>query len=64
MRLVKGTPDDNIERNLYTPFNLLGVTIYFFICFALFGYWGILVWLIQMLWIPFWAAGVVNGIGH
>jgi stearoyl-CoA desaturase (delta-9 desaturase) len=31
---------------------------------ALFGFWGLLVWLVQMAWIPFWAAGVVNGIGH
>ena len=60
----KGTPDDFIENKLYTPLNYLGVSIYFLICFALFGYWGILIWLIQMLWIPFWAAGVVNGIGH
>jgi len=60
----KGTPDDFIEKNLYTPLNYLGVSIYFLICFALFGYWGMLIWLIQMLWIPFWAAGVVNGIGH
>jgi len=60
----KGTPDDAIEKNLYTPLNYLGVSIYFLVCFALFGYWGILVWLIQMLWIPFWAAGVINGIGH
>jgi stearoyl-CoA desaturase (delta-9 desaturase) len=60
----RGTPDDNIEKNLYTPFNYLGIFFYFVICFALFGVWGILVWAIQMLWIPFWAAGVVNGIGH
>ena len=60
----RGTPDDNIEKNLYTPFNYLGIFFYFVICFALFGVWGILVWVIQMLWIPFWAAGVVNGIGH
>jgi len=60
----KGTPDDNIEKNLYTPFCYLGIFIYFSICLALFGAWGILIWTIQMLWIPFWAAGVVNGIGH
>jgi stearoyl-CoA desaturase (Delta-9 desaturase) len=60
----KGTPDDSIEKNLYTPFNYFGIFIYFSICLYLFGAWGILVWAIQMLWIPFWAAGVVNGIGH
>lgn len=60
----KGTPDDFIEKKLYTPLNYLGVSIYFLICFALFGYWGILIWLIQMLWIPLLAAGVINGVGH
>jgi stearoyl-CoA desaturase (delta-9 desaturase) len=29
-----------------------------------FGWWGLLIWGIQMIWIPFWAAGVVNGVGH
>jgi stearoyl-CoA desaturase (delta-9 desaturase) len=60
----KGTPNDNIEKNLYTPFNYLGIFIYFSICLALFGAWGILIWAIQMIWIPFWAAGVINGAAH
>jgi len=60
----KGTPDDWIERNIYTRHNYLGVVLMLTIDIALFGWWGFLVWAIQMLWIPFWAAGIVNGIGH
>lgn len=60
----KGCPDDWIERKLYTPHATLGPTLLLFISFALFGLMGVAVWAIQMLWIPFWAAGVVNGLGH
>jgi fatty-acid desaturase len=31
---------------------------------VLFGPWGLVVWGVQMIWIPFWAAGVINGLGH
>ena len=60
----KGCPDDWIERHLYTPHATLGPILLLFISFALFGFWGVAIWAIQMLWIPFWAAGVVNGLGH
>ncbi|HEX2082844.1 MAG TPA: fatty acid desaturase [Xanthomonadaceae bacterium] len=60
----KGCPDDWIERHLYTPHATMGPTLLLFISFALFGFAGVAVWAIQMLWIPFWAAGVVNGLGH
>ncbi|QDH71541.1 DesA family fatty acid desaturase [Marilutibacter alkalisoli] len=60
----KGCPDDWIERHLYTPHATLGPTLLLFISFALFGFAGVAVWAIQMAWIPFWAAGVVNGLGH
>jgi len=60
----KGTPDDWIERRLYTPYATLGPTLLLFIQFALFGFAGVAIWAIQMAWIPFWAAGVVNGLGH
>ena len=60
----KGCPDDWIERKLYTPHATLGPTLLLFISFALFGLWGVAIWAIQMAWIPFWAAGVVNGLGH
>ena len=60
----KGCPDDWIERHLYTPYATMGPTLLLFVSFALFGFAGVAVWAIQMLWIPFWAAGVVNGLGH
>ena len=59
-----GTPDDWIERKLYTPHSRLGIALMLVIDLVLFGPWGLLVWGVQMIWIPFWAAGVVNGVGH
>ena len=59
-----GTPDDWIERNLYTPHSRLGIVLMLIINLCLFGFWGWLVWLVQLVWIPLWAAGVVNGFGH
>ncbi|HLS51746.1 MAG TPA: fatty acid desaturase [Burkholderiaceae bacterium] len=63
-RYGHGTPDDWLERNLYSRHNLLGILIMLAIDVALFGVIGLTVWAVQMAWIPFWAAGVVNGIGH
>ena len=63
-RFGHGTPDDWIERNLYTRHSSLGILIMLGIDLALFGVLGLTVWAIQMAWIPFWAAGVVNGLGH
>ncbi|WP_058835876.1 DesA family fatty acid desaturase [Luteimonas abyssi] len=60
----KGCPDDWIERRLYTPYATLGPTVLLFAMFALFGFAGVAIWALQMAWIPFWAAGVVNGLGH
>jgi stearoyl-CoA desaturase (delta-9 desaturase) len=59
-----GTPDDWIERNLYTRFPKLGFISLLIIEVAIFGWVGLVMWGVQMIWIPFWAAGVVNGIGH
>lgn len=59
-----GTPDDWVERNIYSRYSLHGVIILLIFNTYLFHGWGILLWLIQMAWIPFWAAGVVNGVGH
>jgi stearoyl-CoA desaturase (Delta-9 desaturase) len=59
----RGTPDDQIEK-LYTARPYTGIMIMLAINVALFGAWGFLVWGIQMIWIPFWAAGVINGLGH
>ncbi len=63
-RFGHGTPDDWLERNLYTRHSLMGIMIMLGIDLALFGVLGVTVWAVQMAWIPFWAAGVVNGLGH
>jgi stearoyl-CoA desaturase (delta-9 desaturase) len=64
-RYGHGTPDDWLERNLYALPYKLGIVVMLGIDVALFGIWpGVLIWGVQMVWIPFWAAGVVNGIGH
>jgi stearoyl-CoA desaturase (delta-9 desaturase) len=61
----KGTPNDWLERRLLTPLNWLGIVVMLTVDIYLFGFFvGGLVWGVQMLWIPFWAAGIVNGIGH
>jgi stearoyl-CoA desaturase (delta-9 desaturase) len=60
----RGTPTDWMERNVYSAHSRLGIGILFVLNTLVFGWWGLLVWGIQMIWIPFWAAGVVNGIGH
>ena len=59
-----GTPDDWVERHVYTRFPWQGVGLMLVLNLALFGAIGAAVWAVQMLWIPFWAAGVVNGVGH
>ena len=59
-----GTPDDWLERNLYTRFSWQGVGLMLIINLMLFGAIGAAVWAVQMLWIPITAAGIVNGIGH
>ncbi len=59
-----GTPDDWIERNLYSKYSALGVSTMLVIDIALFGAIGLTVWAVQMLWIPVNAAGIINGIGH
>lgn len=59
-----GTPDDWIERNLYTRYSWQGVGLMLIINLALFGTIGMAVWAVQMLWIPVTAAGIINGIGH
>ncbi len=63
-RYGKGTPDDVIENSLYASSPNLGLLLMLAIDLLLFGWVGIIIWAVQMLWIPFWAAGVINGIGH
>jgi stearoyl-CoA desaturase (delta-9 desaturase) len=63
-RFGHGTPDDWLERNVYTKRSLYGILLMLAIDVSLFGVLGLTVWAVQMAWIPFWAAGVVNGVGH
>lgn len=63
-RFGQRTPEDWIERNLYTRHRNVGIMLMAAINLALFGVHGIWMWAVQMVWIPFFAAGVINGLGH
>ena len=64
-RYGHGTPDDWVEHNLYSSHSILGLTLMGAVNIALFGpVPGALILIMQIAWIPFWAAGVINGIGH
>jgi stearoyl-CoA desaturase (Delta-9 desaturase) len=64
-RYGHGTPDDWMERNVYTPYSAWGVFLLLAVNLLIFGVVpGVLIWLTQIAWIPFWAAGVINGVGH
>lgn len=60
----KNCPDDWVERHVYSRYKLGGIVLMAIIDLLLFGTAGITIWAVQMMWIPFWAAGVVNGLGH
>jgi stearoyl-CoA desaturase (delta-9 desaturase) len=60
----RGTPDDWLERNVYSRHSWQGVGLMLMVNFMLFGAIGVTIWAVQMLWIPVTAAGVINGIGH
>jgi stearoyl-CoA desaturase (delta-9 desaturase) len=59
-----GTPNDWLERQVYTRHNAKGIVLMLAIDLVLFGPLGLTIWAVQMIWIPFFAAGVINGIGH
>jgi len=63
-RYGHGTPDDWIERNLYTRFSWQGVALMLIVNVALFGFVGLTIWAVQMAWIPITAAGIINGAAH
>jgi len=63
-RYGKNTPNDWVEINVYSKFPNVGLLLMIFIDVWLFGLSGLIVFLVQVIWIPFWAAGVINGIGH
>lgn len=62
--LGRGTPADWMERHVYSARPVLGISILLVLNILMFGWWGLLIWGIQMIWIPFWAAGVINGLAH
>jgi stearoyl-CoA desaturase (delta-9 desaturase) len=62
-RYGHGTPDDWLERNVYRR-SVVGVSVMLVIDVVAFGAIGLTIWAVQMMWIPIWAAGVVNGLGH
>ena len=59
-----GTPDDWLEHNVYSRHRFVGIGSMLLLDLLLFGAVGAVIWLVQMAWIPFWAAGVINGVGH
>jgi stearoyl-CoA desaturase (delta-9 desaturase) len=63
-KFSRGTPDDWLERHVYGRLRWQGVALMLIADVILFGIAGVAVWAIQMVWIPFFAAGVINGIGH
>ncbi len=64
-RYGHGTPDDWMERNVYTRHAMAGILSMLAFDLLAFGLVpGALIWLTQIAWIPFWAAGVINGVGH
>jgi stearoyl-CoA desaturase (delta-9 desaturase) len=58
------TPDDWVERNVYSRFTWQGVGLMLILDLLLFGAIGAAVWAVQMTWIPWWATGIINGVGH
>lgn len=60
----KGTPDDWLERHLYAPLSVLGPVVTLVTNLLIFGIAGLAMWVVEMAWIPFFAAGVINGLGH
>lgn len=60
-----GSPDDWVEHNVYTRLGgSAGIALMGILAFVLFGVIGLTIWAVQMIWIPLWAAGVINGVGH
>jgi stearoyl-CoA desaturase (delta-9 desaturase) len=63
-RYGHGTPDDWVERNVYAKLLWQGIALMFIVDFVLFGAVGVTIWAVQMIWIPIFAAGIINGLGH
>ena len=64
MKYGAGTPKDWIERKLYTPYTRSGIFLMLLLDLLLAGPWGLLVWFVQIVWIPVAAGSLINGLGH
>ena len=64
VRYGHGCPDDWVERNIYVKHSRMGVVLMLLLDLLFFGLGGITIWALQMMWIPLFAAGIINGIGH
>src|SRR5215813_7398894 len=60
----RGTPEDWLERNVYSRYLWEGIGLMLVVNVTLFGAVGLTIWAVQMAWIPVMAAGIINGIGH
>ena len=60
----RGTPDDWVERHVYSRWPNLGIGLLFFVVVFLFGLPGIAVYGIQLITMPLLAAGIINGLSH
>ena len=60
----QGTPDDWVEKNVYHRFKSAGIVAMVIIDLLLFGVPGIIIIAVQMISMPLFAAGIVNGLGH
>jgi stearoyl-CoA desaturase (delta-9 desaturase) len=60
----RGTPDDWMEHHVYSRYRFVGLGITLALDLVAFGLPGLAIFAVQILWIPFWAAGVINGVGH
>lgn len=60
----KGTPDDWLEHHVFQPLSLFGPVVTLITNLLIFGIAGLAMWVVEMAWIPFFAAGVINGLGH
>lgn len=59
-----GVPNDWLERNVYVPHQRLGLVLMLIINVLFFGKYGVLIWLIQLAWTPFWSGSIVTGFAH
>ena len=60
----RGTPDDWVERHVYSAYPFLGIVLFVVAHLILFGVPGIVMLAAHLVAQPFFAGGVINGLGH